>query len=410
MSGVSAKLARKPDTPCSLGARDGPLVEMKSQPKISRDAQPARAANAAPAGSHVRTDPLRDSELGHHYALPDAITRFEEFDGTLGFDFPPGLREISVGADERESSVVVAERGLSRKHADLTRRGASVRVVDLASTNGTYYKNHKVAERTIAPGDVIRFGKATFVAMNDEMRSYRPTFLAVLGRGHMPSPDSYLVDYALGTSHLLLTGTADRGQARLVKATHGVSVLRQKTPVELHSVPSDHAGQRAVIDAATRGTLVLSLFSQHAPLDRGFCSKLFSASYGIRVIALASTPEEAKRILGADAMAHLRVVEIRRLAERKAHIHQVLDLLLTEMSSSIRCADLKLANYTALAEYDWPENFDEIAWAASAFHALSRMGTRPAATALGLPKSTFGDRLKKMGLTTPLFTDEKLHY
>lgn len=383
---------------------------MKSQPKIARDAPPTRGPNAAPAGSPVRTDPLRDSELGHYYALPDAITRFEEFDGTLGFDFPRELREISVGADEREASVVIAERGLSRKHADLARRGASVRVVDLSTTNGTYYKNHRITERTIAPGDVIRFAKATFVAMNDEMRSYRPTFLAVLGRGHMPSPDTYLVDYAIGTSHLLITGSADRGQARLVKATHGVSVLRQKPPIELHAVPSDPAGQRAVIDAATRGTLILSLFNQHAPLDRGFCSKLFSPSYGIRVIALASTPEEAKRLIGPDALAHLRTVEIRPLAERKAHVHQVLDLLLAEMSSSIRCADLEVANYTALAEYDWPENFDEIVWAASAFHALSRMGMRPAATLLDLPKSTLGYRLKKMGLTTPLFTDEKLHH
>ncbi|MCH8979672.1 MAG: FHA domain-containing protein [Armatimonadetes bacterium] len=64
-----------------------------------------------------------------------------------------GDLELSL---ENESSV-------SRQHAQISRTGDTVMVMDLGSTNGTYLNGTRVAaEVTLAPGDVIQFGAVRY--------------------------------------------------------------------------------------------------------------------------------------------------------------------------------------------------------------------------------------------------------
>lgn len=86
----------------------------------------------------------------------------------------PARDEVVVGREDPISEVFPdldltgfdgLEKGVSRKHAVIHRRGPDYTVEDMGSTNGTYVNRKKVlpnTPQTIKPGDEIRFGKLAF--------------------------------------------------------------------------------------------------------------------------------------------------------------------------------------------------------------------------------------------------------
>jgi len=54
--------------------------------------------------------------------------------------------------------VVLSDPNVSRRHAEVRRRGADVVVVDLQSTNGTRVNGAPVRERVLEDGDEILVG------------------------------------------------------------------------------------------------------------------------------------------------------------------------------------------------------------------------------------------------------------
>jgi pSer/pThr/pTyr-binding forkhead associated (FHA) protein len=52
------------------------------------------------------------------------------------------------------------ERTVSREHAELTLVPEGVRVRDLGSRNGTFYRDQRVESLIVAPGARVRLGKA----------------------------------------------------------------------------------------------------------------------------------------------------------------------------------------------------------------------------------------------------------
>jgi hypothetical protein len=76
-------------------------------------------------------------------------------------------RRITVGSQSLvlgrlpECAVVLDDPNVSRRHAEIRRRGSDVYVVDLGSTNGTRVNGLRVKEQLLNDGDEIEVGTST---------------------------------------------------------------------------------------------------------------------------------------------------------------------------------------------------------------------------------------------------------
>jgi len=71
-----------------------------------------------------------------------------------------GAEPIEIGRLP-ESTVVLSDPNVSRRHAEIRRRGSDVVVADLRSTNGTRVNGVPVRERVLEDGDEITVGTTT---------------------------------------------------------------------------------------------------------------------------------------------------------------------------------------------------------------------------------------------------------
>jgi hypothetical protein len=70
---------------------------------------------------------------------------------------PLGEETITVGRLP-ESTIVLADPNVSRKHAEIRPRGSTFVVVDLGSTNGTRVNGIRINEHELVDGDEVAFG------------------------------------------------------------------------------------------------------------------------------------------------------------------------------------------------------------------------------------------------------------
>ena len=61
------------------------------------------------------------------------------------------------------NSIVLADPGVSRKHAGIRRVESGYELADLGSTNGIYVNGQRLPKKSLAPGDVIRVGQSEAV-------------------------------------------------------------------------------------------------------------------------------------------------------------------------------------------------------------------------------------------------------
>lgn len=91
-------------------------------------------------------------------------SRYKESDTAVGsLVLPDGTRVplgeyvVTIGRHP-DSTVVMADPNVSRRHAEIRPSGDGYVVVDLGSTNGTTVEGTRVRERLLSDGDDIRFG------------------------------------------------------------------------------------------------------------------------------------------------------------------------------------------------------------------------------------------------------------
>jgi pSer/pThr/pTyr-binding forkhead associated (FHA) protein len=84
---------------------------------------------------------------------------WEKADGER-VEFPITSEVTSIGRDAT-ADIVIDEPLVSRIHARIERRGESCVLIDLGSTNLTRVNGEAVVERELAPGDELRFARAT---------------------------------------------------------------------------------------------------------------------------------------------------------------------------------------------------------------------------------------------------------
>jgi hypothetical protein len=352
----------------------------------------------------TRTPPLPDDRFVGWDAGPDPITAICEYNVAGGLELRRDLAEFSIGGS-RKCTISIPGRGLSARHCLLERRARKLRLHDLDSSHGTFVRERRLEGLAdLSPGDMFTALPMTFVCLNDEMRQYRPTVFEILGPGAVRPPDWVMVQAATGSGPMLLTGEAGCDLDRLARAIHAISSRRLRKAVEVATVPEDREARVALVQQASKTSLILSLGDDAAPLAPDFVSRLFDTSIGVRLLALASSPDIARRALTDAKVRLMQHVEVRPLAYREGEIHELLDRRFGEQAFRFRTADLTRANQEALKTYHWPGNFDELRQIADAIIAHATLGgLRPAAKTVGLPHQTLQRRFVRMGLRLPLF-------
>lgn len=67
-----------------------------------------------------------------------------------------------IGRNSATCNIVLSTKGVSRKHAMITRSGDTFFLEDCGSTNGTHLNRAPVSGRqVISPGDIVEFGVPT---------------------------------------------------------------------------------------------------------------------------------------------------------------------------------------------------------------------------------------------------------
>jgi transcriptional regulator with GAF, ATPase, and Fis domain len=77
--------------------------------------------------------------------------------GDLGAACPLELRRVRVGSDP-DNELRLSDPGVSRRHLELRVQDQGYRVLDLGSTNGTYYRGARIREALLVAGAELRVG------------------------------------------------------------------------------------------------------------------------------------------------------------------------------------------------------------------------------------------------------------
>lgn len=351
------------------------------------------------------TPPLPEDGFVAWDAGPDPTIALCEYDVEGDWELRRDLAELSIGGSS-QCTISIPGRGLSARHCLLEHRKHRLLLRDLDSSHGTFVGGRRLEGPTdLHPGDTFTARPMTFVCLNTEMRQHRPTLFEILGPRAPRSPDWVMVQAATDSGPLLLTGEAGCDLDRLARAVHAMSLRRSQLPVEVATVPPERAAQVALAQRAFGTSLILPLGDDRAPLDPHFVSMLFDVRSGVRLIALASSPDLARRALTDAGVGRMLHVEVRPLAYRRGEISRLLDRRFRECAFPRRAAELTRANQDAVNRYDWPGNFDELREIADAIIAYATLGgLRPAAESLGLSSHTMlVRRFERVGLGTPLF-------
>jgi hypothetical protein len=363
-----------------------------------------------------KTRTLPEGLRGPEYDGPDVPTTIQVYDTDVAFELPR-KRSITVGSAS-DNDLSIRDEYVSRLHCLIERRGQALRIHDQQSFNGTYFDGRKVDVFDARPGDTFVAGRLRLLVLNDEMRAGFSMLTDILG-----SPDEAtlrssnvrsssacdLIVAAKEVANILITGDTGCDQERLAQTIHGMSLRRSRELVQIESEPSERAEQRAVIDRASRSTLVLSINPKTPVMDSTFVSMLFDPTYHIRVIVIAPSVQKTRDVLGETYVSTMRQVSLSPLAQRPGAVPRLLDRMLAERDAALRFSDLTPANQSALVVHGWhspnaPKNMAALRVVADRFPVIaSSPSLNQAAQKLGISSSTlqnwFADQL---GLSWPL--------
>ncbi len=88
---------------------------------------------------------------------------------------PPLAEVVRIGR-AGDNDVVLADLGVSRRHAELRRSpGGEYEIADLGSSNGTFLNGQPVTTAAVTEADVVGIGAASFRLVGDELREFVDT-------------------------------------------------------------------------------------------------------------------------------------------------------------------------------------------------------------------------------------------
>ncbi len=144
-------------------------------------------------------------------------------------------RPVLVGADP-SCDLVLTDRTVSRRHAEIHRQGDMLLVRDLESTNGTFYHDARVKEVSVPVGEEVAFGKAVVRVMPDEVpfeaapQQEEQLGPLVGGDERMREIFSLIREIAASDATVVIEGETGTGKELVAKAIHQFS-QRSKGPL-----------------------------------------------------------------------------------------------------------------------------------------------------------------------------------
>lgn len=102
----------------------------------------------------------------------------------MGTEFPLDKNELFLGRD-LTSDLVINDAEVSRRHLRIVLDGATYRIEDLGSTNGTFIHGQRlVGPVLLKPGEIITLGEK--IVLRYEVTSTDPNATVVVQRGSVP--------------------------------------------------------------------------------------------------------------------------------------------------------------------------------------------------------------------------------
>lgn len=83
-------------------------------------------------------------------------------------------KRISIGRTS-DNDIVLDNRGVSRKHAQIEFNGNTAVILDNESLNGTFVNNRKVSEEVLKDEDIITIGKYQLIYHSNEEKDFKPS-------------------------------------------------------------------------------------------------------------------------------------------------------------------------------------------------------------------------------------------
>ncbi len=321
-----------------------------------------------------------------------------------------GPRPIVVGADP-ECELVLMDRTVSRRHAEVRREGDFVIVHDLDSTNGTFYHDARVKEVLVPLGGEISFGKTKVKIVphevNVEARPHIAERLGPLIGGDLRMREIFTMieDLAESDVTVVIEGETGTGKELVAQAIHQFST-RAKGPMVVFDCTNQPreliesslfghvkgaftgaTGPRAgAFERANSGTIFLDELGEFSldlqpkllrVLESREIQKVGGENYdpvNVRVIAATNRNLRAEVRAGnfrEDLYYRLAVVKIQLPPLRE----RVKDLpLLVEHFIDLagRTFSVDPDSYPKLSRYNWPGNVRELKNVVDRASALSR--------------------------------------
>ena len=136
-----------------------------------------------------------------------------------GQRYPLSGEKIVLGRS-RGCDIIVDDEGVSRRHAEVFRRGGGLFIRDMGSTNGTYVNDGRVAEAALASGDKVSIGDSTFIVQSKAASSPDRAVMITEARRD-PSTDLMLKAAEIDLSD---TARVDAQAAAHLAALHGFAL------------------------------------------------------------------------------------------------------------------------------------------------------------------------------------------
>ena len=318
---------------------------------------------------------------------------------------------VVLGAG-RGADVIIGDESVSRNHLQVTLSNQGIEVVDLNSSNGTYYQGQRIGRLTLDREATVVLGRVKVtifpqVAVDTTPNSQTTRYGELLGvspvMGHL---FSNLAQLESSTVPLLIEGEAGTGKALMAQEIHQRSPGREGPFMVVNCASRDAISARAelfgllgpdageskagAIELAHGGTLLLKDVGELAlevqPL-------LFAALETETVVRMGENQKRPARVrviatsrgslasemtagrFGQDLFYRLNVVVLRTpvLRERQG------DVALLARHFAAGCGVLRLPPQVVeqLEQYDWPGNVRELRNVIRGYAAVGELPQAP---------------------------------
>lgn len=306
------------------------------------------------------------------------------------FALPAAAAARALVGQSTACTIRLADPRVSRRHAAFEVQGASLRVNDLGSRNGTYANEVAIVEAFLWGGEVLRLGGTTFrVELGDEVVATKLSDAKRFGRlvgesVQMRRLYPFFEQLATSTLPVLIEGETGTGKELLAESLHEASPrasgpfvvfdAAQVAADQIEATLFGDATRAGIFELADRGTLLLDEVGELDAqvqrkllrvLERGEVQRIGSpAARRVDVRVLASTRLDLDdlvqdRAFREDLYYRLVVsrVELPPLRRREGDVAALARHFWTELGGVGAPADTLLAR---LARESWPGNVREL--------------------------------------------------